>query len=185
MTVRTISPIELDELVKGGQAVELIDVGAPAEFCEMNADSARNVPLESLDPQAVIRSRNGSAEEPLYVMCRTGNRGRHVAERFQRAGLENVFNVEGGAQSWEDAGLCVIRGKKTISLERQVRIAAGLLVVLGVIFGTLSHPYFLGLSAFVGAGLFHAGVTDTCAMAMALARIPWNQVKGAAECCMP
>ena len=75
-------------------------------------------------------------------------------------------------------------GKKAISLERQVRIATGLLVLLGAILGWLVHPAFVGLSAFVGAGLVFAGVTDTCGMGMLLAGMPWNQVKGpAATCC--
>jgi len=69
------------------------------------------------------------------------------------------------------------RGKRTISLERQVRIAAGSLVLLGAVLSLLVHPYFIGLAAFVGAGLVFAGVTDTCGMAMCLARMPWNQVK--------
>ena len=72
--------------------------------------------------------------------------------------------------------MALVRGKKAISLERQVRIAAGSLVMLGVVLSYAVHPYFVGLSAFVGAGLIFAGVTDTCGMAMILARMPWNQV---------
>ncbi|MCU0707785.1 MAG: sulfurtransferase, partial [Pirellula sp.] len=37
-------------------------------------------------------------------------------------------------------------------------------------------PYWIGLSGFVGAGLIFAGVTDTCAMGMLIAKMPWNQV---------
>ena len=62
-----------------------------------------------------------------------------------------------------------------MSIERQVRVAAGMLVVLGVLLGWLIHPAFYILSAFVGAGLVFAGVTDTCGMGMLLARMPWNQ----------
>jgi hypothetical protein len=61
-----------------------------------------------------------------------------------------------------------------MSLERQVRITAGSLVLVGVVLGWLVHPYFIGLSAFIGAGLVFAGVTDTCGMGMLLARMPWN-----------
>jgi hypothetical protein len=71
--------------------------------------------------------------------------------------------------------LPVVRGKKAISLERQVRIVAGFLVLLGAVLAMTIHPYFAGLSAFVGAGLMFAGITDTCGMAMMLARMPWNQ----------
>ncbi len=71
----------------------------------------------------------------------------------------------------------MVRGKKTISLERQVRIAAGTLVLVGSALGAFVHPYWIGLAAFAGAGLVFAGVTDTCGMAMFLARMPWNQVR--------
>jgi hypothetical protein len=82
-----------------------------------------------------------------------------------------------------ECGLPVVRGKKAISLERQVRIAAGLLVLLGALLGWLVHPALVGLSAFVGAGLVFAGVTDTCGMGLLLARMPWNQVNDAANTC--
>ena len=90
-----------------------------------------------------------------------------------------MVNVEGGTLACVEAGLPVVRGKKAISLERQVRIAAGSLVLLGVLLGWFVHPAFIGLSAFVGAGLVFAGITDTCGMGMMLARMPWNQVKDA------
>jgi hypothetical protein len=82
--------------------------------------------------------------------------------------------MEGGMQAWESAGLEVIKGRRTISLERQVRIAAGALVFFGSALGYFVNPAWIGLSAFVGGGLVFAGVTDTCGMAMILARMPWN-----------
>jgi hypothetical protein len=72
----------------------------------------------------------------------------------------------------------VVRGQKAISLERQVRIVAGLLVLVGAVLAIAVHPYFAGLSAFIGAGLIFAGITDTCGMAMVLAKMPWNQISG-------
>jgi hypothetical protein len=94
-----------------------------------------------------------------------------------------VVNVEGGTQACESSGVPVVRGKKAISLERQVRIAAGSLVLTGVTLGWLVHPGFFGLSAFVGAGLVFAGITDTCGMGMLLARMPWNQCDAGASAC--
>jgi hypothetical protein len=70
----------------------------------------------------------------------------------------------------------VSRGKKAMSLERQVRILAGFLTFTGAALGFFVHPYFVGLSAFIGAGLMFAGITDTCGMGMMLAKMPWNQV---------
>ena len=183
MTVTTISPQQLAELCKTGK-IELIDVRTPVEFRELHTTVARNVPLDRLDPVAVAQARNGSKDEPLYLICRSGSRGRQACEKFLAAGFTNVVNVEGGTLACVEAGLPVVRGKKAISLERQVRIAAGSLVLLGVLLGWLVHPAFLGLSAFIGAGLVFAGITDTCGMGMMLARMPWNQVKDApATCC--
>ena len=183
MTVTTISPQQLAELGKIGK-IDLIDVRTPVEFREVHVELARNVPLARLDPVAVAQARNGSKDEPLYLICRSGSRGRQACERFLAAGFTNVVNVEGGTQACVEAGLPVVRGKKAISLERQVRMAAGSLVLLGGLLGWLVHPALFGLSAFVGAGLVFAGVTDTCGMGMMLARMPWNQVKDApATCC--
>lgn len=178
----TITPGEIEELRRRGCAVELIDVRTPAEYREIHAEPARLVPLDSLDPDTVMRSRRGSAGDPLYTICRSGGRGRQAAEKFRAAGYTNVVNVEGGTLAWERAGLPVVRGKPTMSLERQVRIGAGSLVVLGTALGAFVHPAFLGLPAFVGAGLIFAGVTDTCGMGMLLARMPWNRVGEAAAC---
>lgn len=176
MDVATITPAELSTLQQQGQAIELIDVRTPVEFREVHATAARNVPLDALDPQAVIAARNGNAHHPLYVICRSGNRAAQACAKFHAAGHTNVVNVTGGTLAWEAAGLPVVRGKKAISLERQVRIAAGSLVLTGAILGAFVHPAFIGLSAFVGAGLIFAGVTDTCGMGLLLARMPWNQV---------
>jgi rhodanese-related sulfurtransferase len=172
MTATTISPAELAELTKNGE-VDLIDVRTPAEFEEVHVAFARNVPLDRLDPRTVCDGRDPG--RPLYFICRTGSRGQKACEKFEAAGFANVVNVEGGTQACDGAGLPVVRGRKTISLERQVRIAAGLLVLLGVVLGVLVHPAFLGLAGFVGAGLVFAGLTDTCGMGMMLARMPWNR----------
>jgi rhodanese-related sulfurtransferase len=183
MSVPTITPEELDELRRRGHAVELVDVRTPAEYREVHAEPARLVPLDSLDPDAVMRARGGSGGDPLYMICRSGGRGRQAAERFHAAGYTNVVNVEGGTLAWERAGLPVVRGRKAMSLERQVRIAAGSLVLLGTVPGVFVHPGFLALPAFVGAGLVFAGVTDTCGMGMLLARMPWNRAgEGVAAC---
>jgi rhodanese-related sulfurtransferase len=180
MSVTTISPRQLADLCKGGK-IELLDVRTPAEFRELHAPGARNLPLDRLDPAAVMKVRSG--DNPLYVICRSGSRGRQACEKFLAAGLANVVNVEGGILAWAECGLPVVRGKKAISLERQVRIAAGSLVLLSVLLGWLAHPAFAALSAFVGSGLVFAGVTDTCGMGLLLARMPWNQVKESADGC--
>ncbi|RPI88161.1 MAG: DUF2892 domain-containing protein [Planctomycetaceae bacterium] len=175
MTITTISPKQLHDLVQTGTQVELIDVRTPAEFREVHVPFAQNVPLDQLDAAHWAKGRNGSTH-PLYIICRSGSRGKQACDKFLSAGSANVVNVEGGTLAWDQAGLPVVRGKKTISLERQVRIAAGSLVLVGSLLGAFVSPYWIGLAAFVGAGLVFAGITDTCGMGMMLARMPWNQV---------
>lgn len=175
MSISMVSPKQLHDAVQAGQPVELIDVRTPVEFREVHVTFARNVPLDQLNAAQVASGRNG-VSQPLYVICRSGSRGKQACEKLVSAGYTNVVNVEGGTQAWEKAGLPVVRGQQAMSLERQVRIAAGSLIVLGSLLGAFVSPYWIGLTAFVGAGLVFAGITDTCGMGMLLARMPWNQV---------
>jgi rhodanese-related sulfurtransferase len=176
MPISTISPPELHGLCCRGETPELIDVRTPAEFREIHVDFARNLPLDSLDPAALIQARQGAAGSPLFVICRSGGRSKQACEKLIAAGCADVVSVEGGTTAWAEAGFPVVRGKKAVSLERQVRIAAGSLVVLGAALSYF-HPAFVALSAVVGAGLIFAGITDTCGMGMLLARMPWNRAK--------
>lgn len=174
MSVQEISPAALADLARK-QTVELIDVRTPAEFTEIHAVLARSEPLDRLDPARVMANRKVPTDQPLYVICKGGNRGKQACEAFLKAGFTNVVNVTGGTQAWEQAGLDVVRGRKTMSLERQVRIVAGSMVALGTVLGALVSPWFLLVPGFVGCGLVFAGVTDTCGMGLMLARMPWNQ----------
>lgn len=176
---KSISPQELANLLRSGLEIELIDVRTPPEFGEAHLEISRNVPLDRLDASAV---RGGAGDEVVYVICQKGGRGRQACEKLAAAGIANVVNVEGGTAACDAAGLPMVRGKKAISLERQVRIAAGSLVLIGVVLAWFVHPLFVLLPAFVGAGLVFAGLTDTCGMGMLLARMPWNQRGDAGVC---
>jgi rhodanese-related sulfurtransferase len=178
MGIAVISPKQLNERVLAGERVDLVDVRTPAEFREVHVAIARNAPLESLDVGAVLAGHQ--SDSSLYVICRSGSRGRQACEKMLAAGCTNVVNVEGGTLAWEQSGLPVVRGQKTISLERQVRIAAGFLALLGAVLSFV-HPYWAALSGFIGAGLMFAGITDTCGMALMLARMPWNQVASSGQ----
>ncbi|MDZ4850918.1 MAG: rhodanese-like domain-containing protein [Pirellulaceae bacterium] len=138
--VSCISASEFKKLVQAGKINDLIDVRTPMEFQELHIDVARNEPLDRLDAKAIQAARNGAVDEPLYVICRSGSRGRQACEKFVAEGIANVINVEGGTIACEAAGVSVVRGRKTISLERQVRIAAGLLVLVGSVLGFLCIP---------------------------------------------
>lgn len=170
----TISPHELDVLLRSGKAVRLVDVRTPAEFGAAHVEQAINVPLDRISPEA-IQKAVGTTQGVIHIICQSGARGAMACEKLVQAGIRELVNVEGGTGAWIAAGLPVIRGKKAMSLERQVRIAAGFLVFTGVVLGFFVHPYAYGLAGFVGAGLMFAGITNTCAMGMLIAKMPWNQ----------
>ena len=180
--VDTITPAVLAETLRRGESFDLLDVRTPAEYGEAHVDGARNVPLDRLDPKAIAAERAGRPGT-LYVVCKSGGRSRQACEKLLAAGLTAVASVEGGTAACETAGLRLIRGRKAMSLERQVRICAGALVVLGVALAWFTQtPAWTLLSGFIGAGLVFAGITDTCGMGMMLAKMPWNQAPRGATC---
>ena len=183
--VATISPATLADLRRRGEKVTLIDVRTPAEFGEVHVDFAHNIPLDRLDSQAVAGLSGGG---PVYLVCKSGTRSRMACEKLLAAGLADAISVEGGTTACEAAGIPVVRGRKAMSLERQVRIVAGALVAVGAALAAFGpdatwQRIGAGLAGFIGCGLVFAGVTDTCGMAMLLARMPWNQAcRGATSC---
>jgi rhodanese-related sulfurtransferase len=180
MSVQMIRAEEVFKRSQGGQRTDLIDVRTPAEYEQVHAEGAVAAPLDRLDPIAQMSARQDAADEPLYVICQSGGRAAKACEQFAAAGFKNVWCVEGGTTAWERAGLPIVRGtKKVISLERQVRIAAGSLVLVGLLLGWFVHRSLFGLTAFVGAGLVFAGITDWCGMGLLLAKMPWNRSAGA------
>ena len=183
--IATISPATLADLRRKGERVTLIDVRTPAEFGEVRVDFAHNIPLDRLDLKAIGAV---AGDGPVYFVCKSGNRSQKACEKLLAAGLKDVISVEGGTAACEAAGVPVIRGRKVMSLERQVRIAAGALVAIGAALAAFGpeapvnwQAIGAGLAGFVGCGLVFAGITDTCGMAMLIARMPWNQVSGG--CC--
>jgi len=173
--MKTISPAHLQQLLDSHAGLSLIDVRTPVEYAEVHVPLAKNVPLDQFDPKTLLASGQLPKDQPVYLLCRSGGRASKAAEKAAKEGLDNAVVVEGGTLAWIDAGLPVNRGKaKVISLERQVRIAAGSLVFIGVILSIFVHPYFIALPGFVGAGLVFAGITDFCGMGLLLAKLPWN-----------
>lgn len=173
--MRTIKPFELNQRLKAGQPGHLLDVRTPVEFAALRAPDVILEPLESLDATRVA-ARYAGGKAPVYVFCRTGTRAKEAIARLEKAGLSECVLVEGGIAAWQEAGLPTEgTPSKTISLERQVRIAAGAFVFAGTLLGAFWNLAFLVVPAFVGAGLIFAGVTDRCGLALVLARMPWNQ----------
>ncbi|MFZ4483009.1 MAG: rhodanese-like domain-containing protein [Chthoniobacterales bacterium] len=177
---RAISPqvlhLHLAAAGSAEQTIQVIDVRTPAEFASEHVEAARNVPLDLLASELQGPGASWAKDAPVYLLCRSGRRAQTAASAFAAAGFSRIFVVEGGTEAWIADGLPVHRGgRRVIALERQVRIGAGLLVLLGVSLGLLVAPAWLFLAGFVGAGLVFAGVTDWCGMGLLLARAPWNR----------
>jgi rhodanese-related sulfurtransferase len=158
---------------------QLIDVREYAEFAGGRVPGAKSLPLGELEK----RSAEFDRAKPVYVMCRAGRRSAEAQKKLTLLGFGSVTNVAGGFEAWKNAGLPTERDANAPwALERQVRFAAGSLVLIGVLVSVLIHPYSVWLAGFVGAGLVFAAVTDTCAMAMLLAKMPWNKQPASAAC---
>ena len=175
-TFAHISPEELGARLATGARPTVIDVRTPAEFGEVHADCARNLPLPDVSPAALAALGHGGDAEPVYVLCQSGKRAEAACVKLAAGGFTQVVLVSGGTEAWVAAGLPVTRGSgRAIGIERQVRIGAGALVVLGVVLSRILHPDFVWLAAFVGAGLVFAGVSGFCGMGLLLAKAPWNR----------
>lgn len=179
-SVSSITPQAVFEKKMRGESFHLVDVRTPAEFDALHAEGAKLIPLDLFDSASVeislgLDKESTGAGKPLYLVCHSGARAGQAAEKLQGRGYSNVHVVEGGTEGWAQHGLPVVRGKPVMSIERQVQITIGMLVILKVLFGFAISPVFFALIALVGGGLIFAGLTRNCALARLLARMPWNQ----------
>lgn len=176
MNSEVLSVVELNRRLSAGEKIPVIDVRTPVEFEEVHATAAVNVPLDHMSADTLAAAGCAERGRPVYLLCRSGQRAAKAAEKLRACGYAHPIVVTGGTLAWIAAGLPVTRGEsKVISLERQVRIAAGALVFTGALLAWFVHPNFVWLSGFVGAGLVFAGVTDFCGMGLLIAKMPWNR----------
>jgi rhodanese-related sulfurtransferase len=168
MTIKTLSPVEAHRLIDAGAS--LIDIRSPDEHARERIAGALNVPLDRLSPEA-------APGDVLIFHCRSGMRTTQAAGMLADAASgRDCYIVEGGISAWGNAGLPIekVRGAP-IEMQRQVMIAAGVLVLIGTLLSIFVAPLWIGLAIFVGAGLSFAGITGFCGMARVLALMPWNR----------
>jgi rhodanese-related sulfurtransferase len=173
-TTKTMQDVEATTLkmwLERGEAL-LIDVREPPEYAAEHIPDAQLLPLSTFDPARVPQE----AGKKVVLHCVMGKRSEQAGQKLLDAGFTTVYNFRGGVQAWKDAGYTTTRGQQApLSLQRQVQIVSGSLVLLGTLLGVLGSPWFLLLSGAVGIGLVYAGVSGTCGMATLLARVPYNQ----------
>ncbi|MCT0212789.1 MULTISPECIES: rhodanese-like domain-containing protein [unclassified Synechococcus] len=163
-----------DQLAARG--VTVIDVREPMEYASGHISGSLNVPLARITQADLPRG-------PLVLVCQSGNRSTKAIGQLLRDGhSQPVADLIGGVPAWQQAGFPVrkLRGAP-LPLMRQVQIAAGSLVLLGVILSQNVAPGWIWLSGFVGAGLTFAGISGFCGMARLLAAMPWNRIDAASS----
>lgn len=179
-----ISPTELARHLETDPRAVVVDVRSPAEFRSGHIPGARLVPVETLEPARFTDANDGAGFTPdqaIYLTCHAGKRAEKAAQILSDAGFTRLTLVEGGTEAWHKAGLPLRRCDSAISLERQVQIAVGGLLILKVLFGFTVHEVFFLAAAAIGAGLVTAGVTRWCGMAQLMARMPWNRQRHCGE----
>jgi len=162
----------------------IIDVRTSMEHAEKHLRQGHMLlPLEELKDVGALDKQEIDKSSSIYLLCRNENRSIKAAEKFTKEGFNNVYVIEGGLNACENQGCevdgydtqCAVAGSRPLSLERQIRIVAGLIAAVGAMLGLIIDPLFNIIPFFVGSGLIFAGVTDRCGMALILTKAPWNK----------
>jgi rhodanese-related sulfurtransferase len=167
-----LTPTALQQLIDSGRGPRVLDVRTPGEFRTVHIPGAYNVPLDTLrEHRAELLTH---LDEDVVLVCRSGARAAQAEQALAEAGLPNLRVLDGGMMAWEAAGAPVNRGVARWDLERQVRLIAGSIVlVTGVVGVFVPGAHLIGTA--IGAGLTFAALSDTCAMGMMLAKLPYNR----------
>ncbi len=171
--IELISPPEALKRVEAeGSPWQILDVRRPEEFQATRIAQSINIPLDTL----ASRLAEVMAADKQYILsCQSGARAMMAASILLSAGMNNVIVLDGAISAWQKARLPVIKGQVAVSLERQVRTIAGLLVLVGCLLALFVNVWFLAIPLFVACGLIYAGLTNSCMMGMLLMKLPYNR----------
>lgn len=168
----TIDSQDLSERLGSAAPPRVLDVRTPGEFQTAHIAGAYNVPLDLLREHRDEITKH--LDEEVVLVCRSGQRAAQAEETLREAGLGNVHILDGGIVAWEAKGFAVNRGAQRWDLERQVRLVAGSIVLTSIL-GSIAAPKLKWVAAAIGGGLTFASLTNTCAMGMALSKLPYNR----------
>jgi rhodanese-related sulfurtransferase len=166
--MKTISIHDLQEMMDNDPNAQFIDVRTASEFRNEHINAFKNIPLHTLT------SDSFNPQDNLVIICQRGNRSQKACALLKDS-VSNLTHVAGGVSEWSTYYSTVKQESHGVSIMRQVQIVVGLFVLIGAILSQKVSPNFIWLSAFFGAGLLFAGVTNTCALAAVLTRMPWNK----------
>ncbi|WP_019484295.1 rhodanese-like domain-containing protein [Arthrobacter sp. TB 23] len=171
--VIALDPETLQSWFKEHRDLVVIDVRSAAEFESMHIRGSYNVPLPLLSEHTdELAARLGSR---VVLVCQSGVRAEQARQRLGRSGIDGAFVLTGGAPGFAAAGGDVVKGKDRWDLERQVRLVAGSLVLVGLVGGKFVSPKIRTIAGVIGTGLTFSAATNTCAMGQALSAMPWNK----------
>lgn len=168
----TVTPKEAERLASPGGGYTLLDVRSALEYAQEHIDGSINIPIDMLPARA---AELGLSEDGYIVLCRTGNRSPMAADMLSQAGAHKVKILDGGMVRWARERLPVVKGQGGVSLERQVRVIAGSLILSSITLALFVNLMFIGIALFVACGLIFAGLTDSCLMGMLLMKLPYNK----------
>ncbi|MDH6223174.1 rhodanese-related sulfurtransferase [Streptomyces sp. MJP52] len=171
-TPRSLTTDELRTRLESAAPPRLLDVRSPAEFEGAHIPGSYNVPLDTLREHREELTKHLDGD--VVLVCRSGQRAGQAERALAEAGLPGLAVLSGGMTAWEKSGAPTTYGQERWDMERQVRLVAGSLVLVGAL-GSFAVPGLQALSAFVGGGLAFAAVSNTCAMGVLLSRMPWNR----------
>lgn len=167
-----ISPKDVQALALKDPQIKLLDVRSALEFSEKHIKDSINIPVDMISSKIKDLSQSGQS---YITFCRTGNRSPMAADMLLQAGISSIKVMRGGMTAWQKQKLPVIMGDTSVSIERQVRIAAGLLMLFGIIMAQFVHGGFIWVSIWVACGFIFAGITNSCLMGMMLMKLPYNK----------
>ncbi|MFD4371572.1 rhodanese-like domain-containing protein [Streptomyces sp. NPDC058486] len=164
-------------------ALTVVDVRTPAEYASGHLPGALNVPLDSLG-RALPALKAAAGRGDLLVVCQSGSRSAAARDRLAAHGV-TALDLAGGTSGWAAAGHALDRpagapARPAWAMDRQVRLVAGTLVLIGLALGLLVHPAFQLLSAGIAGGLVFSALTNTCGMALMLGKLPYNRANACA-----
>lgn len=179
MSFKQISAHNLQtlRLLEGATVIDVRDID---EYRTGHIPGSHSIPFSQLTPAAIAGATGDASvglEKPVYLTCDSGLRAAEAIEQLRRDGIDQLVVLEGGTQSWKEAGLPVLRFDGAISILRQMQIIVGTLLVLKILLGFTVHQFFFAVAALIGLSLAWAGIKNWCGLGALLSRMPWNQQK--------
>jgi len=177
--ISMITPQEASRLIDGNSA-KFIDVRTVGEILAEQLPDSVFLPFDLVSRTRL--EKMGVADKTPILVCRSGTRAKQAAQALAQE-MGEVAVLDGGIVRWKHEGMITEQGRKVIPLERQVLVAAGMMMLIFTILGLLASPLFFAMTIFMSCGMIFAGTTGACGMARLLLLLPWNKAPMCGSAC--